>query len=113
VINHLPGEGPGEELGEFTKCPNIYAKVSGVLRRAGGEVPTELSFYRESLDRLWSVFGPDRLVYGSNWPVSDLFGPYELVLKIVRQYFAEKGAAASQKFFHSNSLAAYKWTRGT
>ncbi len=114
VINHLPGERPAEDpIGEFAQRPNIYAKVSGVLRHEGGRVPTELNFYRESLDRLWSVFGADRLVYGSNWPVSDLFGPYELVLKIVREYFAEKGAVASQKFFRGNSLAAYKWTRGS
>jgi L-fuconolactonase len=112
VINHLPGERPAEDpIDEYAQRPNVYAKVSGVLRHDGGRVPTELSFYRESLDRLWSVFGPDRLVYGSNWPVSDLFGPYELVLKIVREYFAEKGEAASQKFFRRNSLAAYKWVR--
>jgi L-fuconolactonase len=112
VINHLPGEGPADgTLGEFARRPHVYAKVSGVLRRAAGQVPTELGVYRESLDRLWSLFGVDRLVYGSNWPVSDLFGPYELVLRIVRQYFAEKGAAASQGFFHTNSLAAYKWIK--
>jgi predicted TIM-barrel fold metal-dependent hydrolase len=110
VINHLPGERPAEDpIDEYAQRPNVYAKVSGVLRHDGGRVPAELSFYRESLDRLWSVFGADRLVYGSNWPVSDLFGSYELVLKIVREYFAEKGAAASQKFFRTNSLAAYKW----
>jgi L-fuconolactonase len=114
VINHLPGERPAEDpIGEYAQRPNVYAKVSGVLRHDGGRVPAELNFYRESLDRLWSVFGAERLVFGSNWPVSDLFGPYELVLKIVREYFAEKGTAASQKFFHGNSLAAYKWTRGT
>jgi L-fuconolactonase len=114
VINHLPGERPAEDpIDEYAQRPNVYAKVSGVLRHDGGRVPAELSFYRESLDRLWSVFGADRLVYGSNWPVSDLFGSYELVLKIVREYFAEKGVTASQKFFHGNSVAAYKWVRGT
>ncbi len=113
VINHMPEEGPaGDSLGEFARRPQVFAKVSGVLRRAGGRVPAEMVFYRESLDRLWSVFGADRLVYGSNWPVSDLLGSYELVLNIVRQYFAEKGAAASRKFFQGNSLAAYQWTRG-
>jgi hypothetical protein len=29
----------------------------------------------------------------------------------VREYFAKKGAAANQKFFHVNSLAAYKWVK--
>jgi L-fuconolactonase len=120
VINHLPfdpprdsearqkGESAFRELGH---SPQVYAKVSGVLRSSGGRTPAELSFYRESLDRLWENFGRDRLLYGSNWPVSNQLAPYPEVLRIVREYFAGKGEAAAERYFWKNSIEAYKWTR--
>ena len=32
-------------------------------------------------------------------------------LKIVREYFTGKGAAAAEKFFWKNSIAAYRWVK--
>ena len=111
VIDHLPFELGNHETAfrDLASRPQIYAKVSGVLRREGDRTPLELSFYRDSLDRLWETFGRDRLLYGSNRPVSNRFAPYPAVLKIVREYFTGKGAEASERYFWKNSLAAYKW----
>jgi predicted TIM-barrel fold metal-dependent hydrolase len=118
VINHLPFDPAMDEaeqrkadnaLHELGSRPQVYAKVSRVLRRVGGHVPLDLSFYREALDQLWATFGPSRLVYGSNWPVSNQLAPYPDVLKVVRDYFAGKGADAADQYFWKNSLAAYKW----
>ena len=122
VIDHLPYDppeaGPARSvyqtaLRELANRPEVYAKVSNVLRRSGGRVPTEVSFYRPSLDELWEVFGADRLVYGSNWPVSESIAPYSTAFRVVREYFAAKGREASEKYFWKNSKAAYRWsTRG-
>ena len=58
---------------------------------------------------MWNVFGADRLIYASNWPVSNKLAPYGTVIAVVREYFAAKGAEASEKYFWKNSLAAYRW----
>jgi predicted TIM-barrel fold metal-dependent hydrolase len=63
------------------------------------------------LDELFGIFGEDRVIYGSDWPNGDLWGPYPLVLKIVREYFTAKGPAVAEKFFWKNSLAAYRWVK--
>jgi predicted TIM-barrel fold metal-dependent hydrolase len=111
VIDHLPFDPPkdGNALRELGGRPSVYAKVSGVLRRIDGRVPTELSYYRQALDELWDVFGADRLVYGSNWPVSDKLAPYPAVLEIVTEYFSGQGESALEKYFWKNSAAAYRW----
>ena len=118
VINHLPFDPAPDEaaaakahhaLQELGGRPSVFAKVSGVLRRVNGRVPDEASFYRASLDELWDTFGADRLVYGSNWPVCELLGSYSTVVKVVREYFSGKGAAASERYFWKNSVAAYRW----
>jgi len=68
-----------------------------------------VAFYTPMLDILWDAFGEDRLVYGSNWPVSDVGGDYAQVFAIVSEYFGAKGAQAREKYFWRNAKAAYKW----
>jgi L-fuconolactonase len=99
------------DLRELGKRPQVYVKGSGVLRRVDGRVPDDLNFYRPRLDELWEIFGQDRLIYGSDWPNSDLWAPYPQALKIVREYFTGKGQAAAEKFFWKNSIAAYRWVK--
>jgi predicted TIM-barrel fold metal-dependent hydrolase len=114
VIDHLPFDAQANDaFRELRSKPNVYAKVSGVLRKSGGRVPTDLAFYQKSLDELWNNFGEDRLVYASNWPVSDLLAAYKNVLELVRAYFATKGPEATEKFFWKNSKIAYRWVDGT
>ena len=120
VIDHLPQMTPPEgaareayaaDLRELGRRPQVYAKVSEVLRRVDGRVPTEPAFYRQRLDEMWSIFGEDRLLFGSDWPNSDMWAPYPVVLGLVRDYVLHKGRAAAEKFFWRNSLAAYRWVR--
>lgn len=118
VVEHMPFDPPRSEadrsaaenaLHEIGERTRIFSKVSNVLRKKDGQPVADLEFYRPSLDKLWETFGVDRLVYGSNWPVSEKTGPYELVFEIAREYFALKGKDASRKFFADNSKVAYRW----
>lgn len=109
VMDHLPYP-PVADLREFAKRPNVYAKVSWILRKVNGRVPEDLAVYRADLDRVWDVFGANRVIYGSNWPVSNLQAPYASVLRIAREYFESKGAAAADRYFWKNSQAAYRWS---
>jgi predicted TIM-barrel fold metal-dependent hydrolase len=121
VIDHLPQLEPPTEsqarrayesnLRELGKRPQVYVKVSEVLRRVGGRVPVDLSFYKPRLDELWEIFGQDRLIFGSDWPNSDHWGAYPQVLNVVREYFTGKGKAVAEKFFWKNSVAAYRWVK--
>ena len=116
VIDHLPfpvwDSDPAAmkiALTEIAKTPQVYAKVSNVVRRVDGRIIEDLNIYRPRLDVLWELFGADRLVFGSNWPVSNLVAPYEILHKIVAEYFGEKGQATAEKFFWRNSRRAYSW----
>lgn len=116
VMDHLPRMEDAEwkaaqgELRELGKRRQVYAKYSGVLRNVDGRVPARLSFYRPRLDEMWAIFGEDRLVFGSDWPNADLWGPYDAAFRVVREYLEGKGAAA-EKVWWKNSQAAYRWTR--
>jgi L-fuconolactonase len=121
IIDHLPQLDPPTEvhahknyegnLLELSKRPQVFVKMSEVLRRVRDNVPNDLNFYRPRLDELWDLFGQDRLLYGSDWPNSDLWAPYSTVLKLAREYFVGKGPSVAKKFFFENSVAAYRWVK--
>jgi L-fuconolactonase len=111
VIDHLPQFAPAADANvrELGKRPQVYVKISEVLRRVGGRVPADLNFYRPKLDELFGIFGEDRVLYGSDWPNSDNWAPYPQVFGIVHEYFTAKGPAIAEKYFRANSVAAYRW----
>lgn len=121
VIDHLPKiEVPAEgaarkayyaELHELGKRPQVFVKISSVLRRVDGRVPEDLGFYRGTLDELFGVFGEDRVLYGSDWPNCDTWAEYPHVFRIVHEYFNTKPRPVQEKYFWRNSRAAYRWVK--
>jgi predicted TIM-barrel fold metal-dependent hydrolase len=94
------------------KCPNVWMKVSALVEQAKGAegaAPKDASYYLPILNHLWDCFGPDRLVYGSNWPVSDRGGSYKTVINLVSEFFSSKGQEACEKYFWRNSQDVYRW----
>jgi L-fucono-1,5-lactonase len=119
VVDHLPQLNPPEEaaarkayeanLAELAKRPQVYVKISQVLRRVNGKVPEDPAFYRSRIDHLFDTFGEDRLLYGSDWPNSDNWAPYPKIFRVVHEYFTAKGRPIAEKYFWKNSTAAYRW----
>lgn len=123
VMDHLPDVRFAEDravrnayvaaLRELGKRPHAYIKLSEVVRRFGDKVSTDLSMYREWLEELWSIFGEDRVIFGSDWPNSENveLDSYTNVIGVARAFVAAKGPAAMNKVFWRNSLKPYRWVR--
>jgi predicted TIM-barrel fold metal-dependent hydrolase len=122
VIDHLAALYPPAEARERAQYmaqlrdlqgrPNVYAKLSAVLRMQGDKkVSYDLNEHRSRLDLLYETFGADRVMYGSDWPNSDPSNPYAVGLKVMQEYFAPKGREAAEKYFWRNSVKAYRWVR--
>ncbi len=118
VINHIAGvrvDGNPPDaawvsaIQEVARYPNVYCKVSGLAEHTGQTpAPENVAYYTPTIDVLWKTFGEDRLIYGSNWPVSERFAQYKVVQKIVDDYFNPKGDEITAKFFWQNAKAAYQ-----
>ncbi len=117
VINHIAlvpidGNPPDphwvecmNRAGEFTQ---VYMKGSGLVETTAVKpAPTDPGYYVPTLDAIWEAFGEDRIVYGSNWPVSDAYADYATVISVVRSYFEVKGADAAEKYWWKNAKKAY------
>ena len=119
VIEHLPGRQglkmPAsyvEALKKINDSSNLFVKISNVLTKVEGKTVTDPAYYTKALDILWNTFGEDRVIYGSNWPVSDVYnGEYKDVFNVVDTYFSAKGSPVREKYFSANALKAYKWVK--
>jgi L-fuconolactonase len=121
VINHcgnIPADGKPilpehlELMQKASECPNIYCKVSGLmdLRCQIRPAPTDLAFYTPLLDALFHLFGEDRIIYGSDWPVLEHSERTVADAQhLVHAYFSQKGQMVLEKYFWKNALNAYKW----
>jgi L-fuconolactonase len=77
-----------------TVCMKVSDVLGGLAFAAEDASPAaKLETFRAHLDVLWDAFGPQRLIYGSNWPVCDRVGDKELVygqqLSILRYTFEQ------------------------
>ena len=86
VIDHLakPKIAAGQiddwrvDLQAAARFPNIYCKLSGMITEADWRhwQPADLRPYVETAIE---AFGPERLMFGSDWPVCELAGSYQQV----------------------------------
>lgn len=110
IIDHMPFDEPlpPEMRRRIRARRNLYCKISHLPRRRSAETILDPAFYRPLLDPLLEAFGETRVVFGSNWPVSDRVGPYAAAFEILVPYFRTLGQKAFSRFFHQNAERFYR-----
>lgn len=95
-----------ELMANFHDLPNVYCKISGMVTEADWK-KWQYTDFTPALDTVTEVFGADRLMYGSDWPVCLLAGSYKNVLDIAKTYFGEFSAEQQKKIFYKNAIQFY------
>ena len=101
VLDHLPhAETPTDAVGprqlrsqSDANCrsrPNIFVKGSEIVKRVDGRVSLDAGSYKAGLDRLWDLFGEDRIFFGSDWPNSDTLASYDDTFGVAQRYIATR-----------------------
>jgi L-fuconolactonase len=63
--------------------------------------------FRPYLDVVFEAFGPERLMIGSDWPVSTLSASYAETMGIVNDYIQNLDLAQRQQIFGANCSGFY------
>ncbi|QGZ64650.1 amidohydrolase family protein [Paraburkholderia acidisoli] len=114
IVNHagVPGDrsaatlhGWREALAPLAARPNTAVKVSG-LCEAGK--PWSVDANREVLATLHDLFGAERLMFGSNFPVDGLFLSLDALLTGFKTLVAAWSAAEQRAFFHDTAMRVYR-----
>ena len=94
------------QLKAAAKCPNIFCKLSGMITEADWLKwkPADLKPY---VSAALEHFGPDRCMYGSDWPVSELAGTYEQVFGALREATGRISEADTRSIFENTARQFY------
>ena len=94
-------------LREMAALPNVVCKLSGVTTEADHKSWTRDQL-RPYIDHVIECFGPDRILYGGDWPVSELAGSYLQWLTTLDWATAGFSPADKRKLFRDNAVKAYR-----
>lgn len=97
-----------EQIRELASFPNLCCKVSGMVTEADHRQWSPDDFL-PFLDVVFGAFAPDRLMFGSDWPVCLLAAGYEQVFSLVRDYAlrAAPDASAQEAIFGGTAAKFY------
>ncbi|TDE44818.1 amidohydrolase [Flavobacterium rhamnosiphilum] len=91
---------------EIARYPNVMCKVSGLVTEADWNNWKEADF-TYCLDVVTEVFGVNRLMFGSDWPVSLLAASYGESWDIVEHYFSKFSNEEQDKLWGGNAIEFY------
>ena len=94
-------------VGELASRHHVACKLSGLFTEAGGSwTARALAPY---VDRLLECFGPERLLFGSDWPVCTAVASYTDVVELTRGLLAERLAPDEiEMVMTANTLEIYR-----
>ncbi|WP_316813505.1 amidohydrolase family protein [Pedobacter heparinus] len=85
---------------------NVYCKVSGMVTEANWQ-HWKTEDFEPYLDVVFEAFGPERLMYGSDWPVCLVAASYRQVVSLTEQYTLKLSADEQNMFWGGNAIKFY------
>ncbi len=99
-------------MAHIAQAPNVHAKLSGLNNL------TDLSRwsareYQPYVDHALAVFGPERLIFGSNWPVLTLSDDYPSTWRSTNELVAGLPAPSRAAIFGETATRVYRLDAGS
>lgn len=86
-------------------CPNVWVKISELgLPHAPWTIEGNRSVVREAV----AIFGIDRCMFGSNWPVSTLRASFDTIVDGLARIFDDLSDDNIDRFFYRNAMQFYR-----
>jgi L-fuconolactonase len=114
VIDHLSKpkirdgivSGWRDDMKRASQYPNMFCKLSGMVTEADWQrwKPADLKPYIETA---LECFGPERCMFGSDWPVCELAAPYGIVLDALKEVLGPLSDAEYDSIFAQTAINFY------
>ena len=121
IMDHLPSFDPTPDtqagyealVKEMAARPNIFVKLSEVYhpRTGSGEVVDAYMPLRDRLEYLYSMFGEDRVMFGTDYPNSYGVATISEEVGLMKKFFSTKTRAQAEKYFWKNAARVYKYVK--
>ncbi len=94
------------DIRALARFPNVVCKVSGMVTEAAWQ-QWQPSDFKRYLDVVFDCFGPERLMFGSDWPVCTLAATYAEVVLVVQEYVRGLPTATQDQIFGGTAARVY------
>jgi L-fuconolactonase len=100
-----------DDLKRAASHPNVFCKLSGMVTEADWKnwKPLDLKPYVETA---LESFGPERCMFGSDWPVCELAAPYGTVLNALKEVLGPLSDDEYKRIFSQTAIDFYGLTAG-
>lgn len=113
VVDHLGKPPLGGDLGRWRTdlralgpIEQVSAKVSGLA--TSGAVGVSPEVLRPVWEEALEVFGPNRLMFGSDWPIADPAGDYGAGTAAVLELIAELSTTEREQVLRGTAERVYR-----
>lgn len=91
---------------EIGKQKNVFCKLSGIITEADYKLwtPSQIEPY---MQLVLEAFGPERLVFGSDWPVCLVAGNYQRVKHLVTDFISKLSESEQKQIMGMNAINFY------
>ena len=96
-----------DHISALAALPNVACKVSGLVTEADHArwTAADLAPY---VGHVLGAFGPDRVLFGSDWPVATMASPYPRWVRTLDDLTADLPEAARRKLWVENARRVYR-----
>ena len=107
IVDGVSGfDGWAAQIARLAERRSLHCKFSGLLTQLAPGVPEHaLTPY---IDHLFACFGPERLIWGSDWPVLTLRGDYGRWIDLARSHVRRLAPGHETAIFGGNAAAFYR-----
>jgi predicted TIM-barrel fold metal-dependent hydrolase len=90
---------------KLAACRNVSVKLSGL---GTFEHACSVELWQPVIRETLSMFGAERCVYGSNYPIEKLWTTYDRIIAVMQECTAHLNAADRRAVFHDNAQRLYR-----
>ena len=96
-----------DDIRALADRPNVVSKISGIIARArpGDWTASDLA---PTINHCLDSFGPDRVVFGGDWPVCTLGAPYASWVNALKLVIMNRSEEEQRKLLHDNAARIYR-----
>ncbi len=106
-VREKPSRKWQDDIRALASLPNVAAKISGIIAGIDRTKPPEDQL-APFVNHVWESFGPDRVVFGGDWPVCLLGGSYATWVATLRKITGHRSKLDQHKLFHDNAMRIYR-----
>ncbi|MFL9844276.1 amidohydrolase family protein [Flavobacterium rhizosphaerae] len=95
-----------EDIKELARAENVMCKVSGMVTEAHWDTWT-IDDFTPCLDVVFENFTPDRIMFGSDWPVCNVAASYTTVVRTLENYISALTPSEQERIWFGNAKKFY------